>query len=144
MCTKTVDLSTFVLPALLPLVFSFSLPSQDYDAVSSEKHKNSCQVLVPQELPVPDIQGRIFYFKKISRPLIIDVEIFSDGCSFFLCLSVMWASNRRSEKSRWNMQLGKDSHCGGKSPDEWERLLCFSRPIHHYQRCFYDCFHSGF
>jgi len=27
--------------------------SQDHDAVGSEKHQNSRQVLVPQELPVP-------------------------------------------------------------------------------------------
>lgn len=38
------------------------LPPQDHDAVSSEKHQNSSQVLVPQELPVPDFQGRISFF----------------------------------------------------------------------------------
>lgn len=36
------------------------IPSQDYDDVGSEEHQNSSQILVPQELPVPYFQGRIF------------------------------------------------------------------------------------
>lgn len=78
-----IGFSAFVLPALLPPVFFILPPSQDYDAVSSEEHQNSRQVLVPQELPVPDFQGRISFTLEISWLLIIDVEIFSDGCSFF-------------------------------------------------------------
>lgn len=38
-----------------PLICLF--PSQDYDAVGAEEHKNSSQVLVPQELPVTNFQG---------------------------------------------------------------------------------------
>lgn len=49
--------------------FSLSL-FQDYDAVSSEEHQNPCQVLVPQELPIPDFQGRIFFF-----PIAVTLEI---------------------------------------------------------------------
>lgn len=65
------------------------LPPQDHDAVSSEKHQNSSQVLVPQELPVPDFQGRISFFFpnlcyfKNQWLIIMDVEIFSDSWSFF-------------------------------------------------------------
>lgn len=59
-----------VLAAAALLIFFFSLassvspspliclfPSQDYDAVGAEEHKNSSQVLVPQELPVTNFQG---------------------------------------------------------------------------------------
>lgn len=41
---------------LSPLICLF--PSQDYDAVGAEEHKNSSQVLVPQELPVTNFQGK--------------------------------------------------------------------------------------
>lgn len=42
------------------------IPSQDYDAVGSEEHQNSSQILVPQELPVPYFQGRIFLMRWAS------------------------------------------------------------------------------
>lgn len=53
MCEKTIDFSALALP-MPPVFFLFLPPSQDHDAVSSEEHQNSRQVLVPQELPVPD------------------------------------------------------------------------------------------
>lgn len=57
-----IDFSAFVATDLF-------IPSQDYDAVSSEEHQNSGQVLVPQELPVPDFQGRIFFFFTFKNQL---------------------------------------------------------------------------
>lgn len=43
------------------------ISSQDYDAVGSEEHQNSSQILVPQELPVPYFQGRIFDEMSVLR-----------------------------------------------------------------------------
>lgn len=49
--------------AARPFYFILLLLSQDYDAVGSEKHQNARQVLVPQELPVPGVQGEVFTFR---------------------------------------------------------------------------------
>lgn len=52
--------------------------SQDHDAVCSQTHQNSRQVLVPQELPVPDVQGRM------SAPQVLHRGDFIDSYSFSL------------------------------------------------------------
>lgn len=50
----------------LVLRLNLFIPCQDYDAVGSEEHQNSSQVLVPQELPVSNFQGRIFEILPLS------------------------------------------------------------------------------
>lgn len=88
------------------LVCLFFLTSQDHDAVSAEAHQNSGQVLVPQELPVPNFQGMDTL--GFSFLLFTDVQT-----AAALSLSLGDVTSRqelwKKKKSRWNLQQSRRS-----------------------------------
>lgn len=64
LCTKTLLIGLLLCSQSCPNHYFHPvlLPSKDYDAVCSKKHQNACQVLVPEELSVPNFQGWSFFF----------------------------------------------------------------------------------
>ena len=98
--TEPIDWFCLVFQALLSLVlFLFLFTFQDHDVVGSEKHQNSRQVLVPQELPVPDVQGISFFprlfFYFVNFILFFNFVNFPSFVHFFfnlVCLYIFFAN----------------------------------------------------